>query len=40
VLADNRPLHEKNAWLQDWLRTKLVKQEVRYYQESTYLFDE
>jgi hypothetical protein len=40
VLADGRSLDEKNAWLQTWLRAKLVNQEMRYYQESTYLFDE
>jgi hypothetical protein len=40
VLLDDRPLDEKNAWLQDWLRAKLADKEVRYYQESTYLFDE
>ncbi|HKZ86081.1 MAG TPA: ParB N-terminal domain-containing protein [Anaerolineae bacterium] len=40
VLLDDRSLDEKNAWLQDWLRAKLAGKEVRYYQESTYLFDE
>ena len=40
VLTDNRTLEEKNAWLQDWLRVKLAGKEIRYYQESTYLFDE
>jgi len=40
VLLDDRSLDEKNAWLQDWLRAKLADNEVRYYQESTYLFDE
>jgi len=40
VLFDDRPLDEKNAWLQEWLRAKLADKEVRFYQESTYLFDE
>jgi hypothetical protein len=40
VLSDDRPLAEKNAWLQDWMRAKLANKEVRYYQESTFLFDE
>jgi len=40
VLFDDRSLDDKNAWLQDWLRAKLSDKEVRYYQESTYLFDE
>lgn len=40
VLASNRSLDEKNAWLHDWTRQKLLNKEIRYYQESTYLFDE
>jgi len=40
VLFDDRSLEEKNAWLQGWLRAKLADKEVRFYQESTYLFDE
>ncbi|HJW83106.1 MAG TPA: ParB N-terminal domain-containing protein [Anaerolineae bacterium] len=40
VLFDERTLLEKHAWLQDWLRAKLAGKEVRYYQESTFLFDE
>ncbi|HLF28505.1 MAG TPA: ParB N-terminal domain-containing protein [Anaerolineae bacterium] len=41
VLIDHRQsLEGKNAWLQDWIRAKLANKEVRYYQESTYLFDE
>jgi hypothetical protein len=40
ILADDRTIEEKNAWLQDWMRQKLLKKEIRYYQESTYLFDE
>jgi len=40
MMMENRPLAEKNAWLQDWLRKKLANKEIRYYQESTWLFDE
>jgi hypothetical protein len=31
---------EKNRWLDGWLREKMLKREVRFYQESTVLFDE
>ncbi len=40
VMAENKPLEEKNEWLQLWLRQKLAAKEVRFYQESTWLFDE
>jgi hypothetical protein len=40
MLMENRPLADKNAWLQDWLKKKLAGKEIRYYQESTWLFDE
>jgi hypothetical protein len=33
-------LPEKNRWLDDWLRTKVRQRQVRFYQESTVLFDE
>lgn len=39
-LAENRPVAEKNEWLQGWLRRKLQNKEVRYYEEPTFLFDE
>ncbi|MFQ5594381.1 MAG: ParB N-terminal domain-containing protein [Anaerolineae bacterium] len=39
-LAEDRPLAEKNEWLQTWLRQKLQNKEVRYYEEPTFLFDE
>lgn len=39
-LAQDRPLEEKNEWLQAWLRRKLQNKEVRYYEEPTFLFDE
>jgi hypothetical protein len=34
------PLDEKNQILQEWFREKLAKRAVRYYAESTYIFDE
>ncbi|MFQ5856612.1 MAG: ParB N-terminal domain-containing protein [Anaerolineae bacterium] len=40
LLAEDRPLTEKNAWLETWLRRKLQNKEVRYYEEATFLFDE
>jgi hypothetical protein len=40
LLSDDRSLDEKNAWLQDWLKTKIAGKEARFYQESTFLFDE
>lgn len=33
-------LDEKNAALQAWIRTKLAGRQMRFYAESTYLFDE
>ena len=39
-LAEDKPLEEKNHWLLAWLRHKLANKEIRYYAESTWLFDE
>jgi hypothetical protein len=40
-LADpDRTLTEKNRWLDEWLREKAQERQVRFYQESTVLFDE
>lgn len=39
-LAEDRPVEEKNEWLESWLRQKLRTKEVRYYEEPTFLFDE
>jgi len=40
-LADAaRSLAEKNRWLEEWLREKVHRRQVRFYQESTVLFDE
>jgi hypothetical protein len=35
-----KPLAEKNAALQAWLKDKLERKGVRYYAEATFLFDE
>jgi hypothetical protein len=41
VLMDEyRTTEQKNEWLRDWIKQKLVRREIRYYQESTFLFDE
>jgi hypothetical protein len=41
VLADEaRTTQQKNDWLRDWIKRKLARREIRYYQESTFLFDE
>ncbi len=41
LLADTeQSLEEKNRWLQGWLKQKFVTGQVRFYEESTFLFDE
>ena len=40
LLTEPRPLEAKNEWLTAWQREKLATKSVRYYAESTYLFDE
>ena len=41
VLTDEQlTTEEKNRWLHDWINEKLARHEVRYYQESAFLFDE
>jgi hypothetical protein len=41
TLADTqRTVAEKNRWLDEWLREKVRERQVRFYQESTVLFDE
>jgi len=40
MLAEHKTLAEKNEWLQVWLRKKLANREIRFYAESTWLFDE
>jgi hypothetical protein len=39
-LRSNDPLAVKNQRLQDWLQRKLGSKEIRFYGESTYIFDE
>jgi len=39
-LWGDSPLAEKNRWLSEWTRHKLQSREIRYYEESTFLFDE
>jgi len=39
-LSSGEHLEEKNAHLRDWLRGKLASKEVRFYGETTFLFDE
>ena len=40
VLGSGASLPEKNAWLLDWLKQKMAAKTVRFYHESTFLFDE
>jgi hypothetical protein len=40
LLDEQRNTEQKNEWLRDWIKQKLADREIRYYQESTCLFDE
>ncbi len=40
IMSSPETLEEKNAWWHEQVRRKLAANEVRFYQESTYLFDE
>jgi hypothetical protein len=40
ALSNGASLSEKNARLVDWLKQKMASKAVRYYHESTFLFDE
>ncbi len=40
ILMSDDPLEQKAAWWHDQLKRKLAANEMRLYQESTYLFDE
>jgi hypothetical protein len=40
ILTEDKPLEVKNEWLKAWEREKLASKAVRFYAESTYLFDE
>jgi hypothetical protein len=40
IMRDARPLDEKQAWIDAWLRERHAEHGMRYYEESTFLFDE
>jgi hypothetical protein len=40
VLRGDWPLIEKNGYLKDWLKGKMANKQARFYEESTFLFDE
>ena len=40
MLGGGASLDEKNRWLSDWMKQKVAAKSARYYQESTFLFDE
>ena len=40
LLQADIPLAEKNAWWHERVKAKLADNQIRFYQESTYLFDE
>ncbi len=40
VLASAQSVEQKNAWLDNWIRQKLNSRSARFYQESTFMFDE
>jgi hypothetical protein len=40
ILHQDRPLEEKNGWLLEQIKHRLLNREIRFYQEPTVLFDE
>lgn len=40
VLTRDDPLEQKNAWLDEWMKTRMRERHVRFYQEPVFLFDE
>jgi hypothetical protein len=40
ALAGDRPLKEKEAALQEWLQSQIRDKRMRYYEESTWIFNE
>ncbi len=40
VLERDQPLDQKNAWLDQWMRDRMLGRHVRFYQEPVFLFDE
>ena len=40
LMEEQRSTEQKNEWLREWIKQKLARREIRYYQEATFLFDE
>jgi hypothetical protein len=40
LMDEQRTTEQKNEWLRAWITQKLARHEIRYYQESTFLFNE
>ena len=40
VLTRDEPIGLKNAWLDEWMKTRMRERSVRFYQEPVFLFDE
>jgi hypothetical protein len=40
MLADRSPVGEKRKALEEWIRQRVEQRRVRYYAESTFVFDE
>jgi hypothetical protein len=40
ILQEDRPLDEKNSWLHEQIKNRLLNRQIRFYQEQTVLFDE
>jgi hypothetical protein len=40
MLADRSPIEEKRRALEDWIRQRVEQRRVRFYAESTFVFDE
>ncbi len=40
LLSEDKPIEEKQRRLDDWIQERLQEQAIRYYAESTILFDE
>lgn len=40
ILERDESLESKNAWLDDWMETRMHERHVRFYQEPVFLFDE
>jgi ParB-like chromosome segregation protein Spo0J len=39
-IMEDKPIVEKQAWLQQWVRDRANENRIRFYSESTFLFDE